>query len=31
MRFPLLGKAAGLIAVGIGLAWGLGMVNGVGA
>ncbi len=29
MRFPLLGKAAGLIAVGVGLAWGLGMVGGV--
>jgi inner membrane protein len=29
MRFPLLGKAAGLVAVGVGLAWGLGMVGGV--
>jgi len=29
MRFPLLGKAAGLIAVGIGLVWGLSMVGGV--
>lgn len=29
MRFPILGKAAGLIAVGVGLVWGLSMVSGV--